>query len=359
MKIINILLTAFLVNFTTILFAQKTEESTSKAIDHAPIGVMGDHMHKKGEFMLSYRFMYMQMEGNRVGTDEVSETEIATTVPNVFFGNPMQPPTLRVVPTEMPMQMHMIGAMYAPTDWLTIMTMGMFVQKDMTHTTFQGGMGTNILGTFETSTSGIGDTKLAFLLRLLQKNKHHIHANVGLSIPTGSITETDEILTPMNMRPTPRLPYPMQLGSGTFDPSLGVTYTGKTEKIAWGGQASYLLRLGENEENYTFGNQFSLQTWGMYGFANWISASLRFSFYDLQSIDGQDSNIVAPVQTANPDFHGGQGIDTSFGVNLLGTKGFTKDFRLGLEFDLPIYQDLNGPQLETDYNITVGLQYAF
>ncbi|CAN0438246.1 unnamed protein product, partial [Scytosiphon promiscuus] len=24
---------------------------------HAPIGAMGDHLHKKGEFMFSYRFM--------------------------------------------------------------------------------------------------------------------------------------------------------------------------------------------------------------------------------------------------------------------------------------------------------------
>ena len=35
------------------------------ASSHAPIGVMGEHMHKKGEYMLSYRFSHMQMKGNR------------------------------------------------------------------------------------------------------------------------------------------------------------------------------------------------------------------------------------------------------------------------------------------------------
>ncbi|MEL7113935.1 MAG: transporter, partial [Pseudomonadota bacterium] len=31
------------------------------ATDHAPIGVMADHRHKKGEWMFSYRYMYMDM----------------------------------------------------------------------------------------------------------------------------------------------------------------------------------------------------------------------------------------------------------------------------------------------------------
>ncbi len=35
---------------TTILFADG-----ERAVDHAPIGVMGDHFHKKGESMISLR----------------------------------------------------------------------------------------------------------------------------------------------------------------------------------------------------------------------------------------------------------------------------------------------------------------
>ena len=59
---------------------------------------MGEHMHKKGEWMLSYRYMHMDMDGSRIGTKKVSPQTIATTVPNRFFGQPMQPPTLRIVP---------------------------------------------------------------------------------------------------------------------------------------------------------------------------------------------------------------------------------------------------------------------
>ena len=51
-----------------------------RADDHAPIGVMGDHMHKKGEWMLSYRYMRMNMEGNQIGENEVTPEDIVTTV---------------------------------------------------------------------------------------------------------------------------------------------------------------------------------------------------------------------------------------------------------------------------------------
>ncbi|MEM6906637.1 MAG: transporter, partial [Pseudomonadota bacterium] len=172
------------------------ETGIIRADGHAPIGVMGDHMHKAGEFMFAYRFMFMNMDGNRIGTNSVSPQTIATTVPNRFFGTPGQPPTLRVVPTDMTMQMHMLGAMYAPTDWLTLMAMGMYVDKSMDHLTFQGGMGTTVLGTFETNSSGFGDTRVGGLIRLYDDETHHLHFNAGLSIPTGSIEETDQVLAP-------------------------------------------------------------------------------------------------------------------------------------------------------------------
>ena len=43
---------------------------------HAPVDVMGDHMHKKGEWMVSYRFMMMTMEDNRDGTNRLDISEV-------------------------------------------------------------------------------------------------------------------------------------------------------------------------------------------------------------------------------------------------------------------------------------------
>jgi len=324
-----------------------------RADGHAPIGVMGDHMHKAGEFMLSYRFMRMDMAGNRIGTDEVSPEEIVTTVP-----------TLRVVPTEMPMNMHMFGAMYAPSDWLTLMAMVNYIDKSMDHLTFQGMSGTTRLGTFTTESEGFGDTSLTALIRLLDQprvdGKDHVHLSLGLSVPTGSITETDDILTPMNTRPTVRLPYSMQLGSGTFDLLPGITYTGRDGDFSWGAQYRATLRLeDENDEGYRRGHVHEATAWLAYQWEPWISTSLRVAGSSEGQIEGIDPNIMGPVQTADPDNYGGERVDLFAGVNLVGQNGDLRGHRLAFEVGAPVYQDLNGPQMETDWTLTVGWQKAW
>jgi len=335
-----------------------------RADGHAPIGVMGDHMHKAGEFMLSYRFMHMDMAGNRIGTDEVSPEEIVTTVPNRFAGQPGQPSTLRVVPTDMPMNMHMFGAMYAPTDWLTLMAMANYIDKSMDHITFQGMSGTTRRGTFTTESEGFGDTTVTALIRLLDEprvdGKDHVHLSLGLSLPTGSITERDDILTPMNTRPTVRLPYSMQLGSGTFDLLPGITYTGRDGDLSWGAQYRATLRLeDENDEGYRHGHIHEATAWLAYQWEPWISTSLRVAGSSEGKIEGMDPNIMGPVQTADPDNYGGERVDLFAGVNLVGQTGDLRGHRLAFEIGAPVYQDLNGPQMETDWTVTVGWQKAW
>jgi len=41
--------------------------TSGRADGHAPIGVMGDHQHEAGEWMVSFRYMRMAMEGNGTG----------------------------------------------------------------------------------------------------------------------------------------------------------------------------------------------------------------------------------------------------------------------------------------------------
>ena len=331
------------------------------ATDHAPIGVMADHRHKKGEWMFSYRYMYMDMSGNRDGTDSISPDEIVTTVANPFANPPMMPPTLRVVPTDMPMQMHMLGGMYGLSDRITLMAMGMYLSSEMDHITYQGGMGTTQLGEFTTETTGIGDTTVGAIIGLDDGSYEHREINVGLalSLPTGSIEETDQILTPMGTTPSPRLPYPMQLGSGTFDFKPSVTARSRTGKWSYGAQASAVIRLGENDEGYTLGDIAEATGWLAFEPQPWISFSGRLKAKSTGQIDGTDSLIRAPVQTADPDNHGGETLEALFGINLAGQTGWQKGNRIAAEIGLPLYRDLNGPQLETDLTFTLGWQRAF
>ena len=330
------------------------------AKNHAPIGVMGDHLHKKGEVMTSMRAMRMDMGGNRIGTDNVSPQTIATSVPNVFAGAPGQPPTLRVVPTDMTMDMLMVGVMIGLSDRVTLMAMGQVVQKEMDHITFAGGMGSNELGNFTTETSGFGDTKLAALVGVVDKTlggvDHKAHLNLGLSVPTGSIGERDQILTPMGAAPSPRLPYPMQLGSGTLDLEPGVTYNGYSDRFSWGAQYRATIRAGNNQAGYTLGDVHNATAWAQYGPAPWVSFSLRGQFRAQDAIEDRDALIMAPVQTANPAFQGGDRLEIGPGINLAGQKGAIKGHRLAVEAMIPVYQDLNGPQLETNWTLTLGWQ---
>lgn len=331
--------------------AQADQASALRADSHAPIGVMADHTHSKGEWMISYRYMHMAMEENRLAREDITPEEIVSTQ-----GNPnAPPPNLRVVPLEMTMQMHMLGAMYAPGDKVTLMVMIPHVALTMDHLTFQGGMGTNRLGEFTTESSGIGDVRLGGLFSLPSAPGSRFHVTAGLSLPTGAIDDADEVLTPMNTRPTLRLPYPMQVGSGTVDFLNGATYAADAGHWGYGVQYAGTWRLGRNDEGWSRGDVHALTGWGSYLWTSGLSTSLRLAAAHSGSIDGRDPQIGAPVQTADPDRQGGWRADIGVGLNLAWAGGH----RFALEFSRPVFQDLNGPQLKTDASLTGGYQLSF
>lgn len=346
---------------STPAFAHDDGSMGPHASDHAPIGVMGDHRHKQGEWMASYRFMTMDMQGNRDGTTPLNAEQIVTTVPNLFSGSPMMPPTLRVVPLQMTMDMHMVGGMYGLSDRITLMGMTSYRSLDMDHVTFMGGAGVMQRGNFTTQSKGFGDSTVAAIIGLDDggKAERQINLNIGVSIPTGSNEETDQILTPMGTTPSPRLPYPMQLGTGTWDFKPAVTAFDRVGKVGFGAQAAARVPLGKNEYGYKFGSRFEGTAWLSYEPAYWLSFSTRVKASSQGKIDGIDTAIMLPVQTANPDNSGGETVELLFGVNLAGQTGVLKGQRLALEYGVPLHRDLNGPQLETDTVLTLGWQTSF
>ncbi len=344
---------------------EERHQHSLRAGDHAPIGVMGDHAHDVGELMLSYRFMSMAMDGNRIGGSRVEPTEIAGVTPNIFADRPLQPNTLRVVPTDMTMDMHMLGAMYGVAPRITLMAMGSYVTKEMDHLTFSGMApdgavsGDDLLGTFTTTSEGFGDTRISALVRLPALGRTQALTQIGVSLPTGSTTQEDEILAPNGLRPTIRLPYPMQLGSGSYDPFLAYTITGNAGRFDYGVQASGIWRINDNNEGYRLGNEYRATFWGAWSFIDALSASGRVAYLSEGDILRSDPDIVGPVQTANPDFQGGDRVDVGVGLNAMVAGGPLKGVRVAGEVLAPVYQNLNGPQLETDLTFTLGLQYTW
>ncbi|MEL7333687.1 MAG: transporter [Cyanobacteria bacterium J06560_2] len=279
--------------------------------------------------------MYMDMDGNRNGTDSLSTADVLE--------------GFMVTPVRMTMQMHMLGAMYAPTDDLTLMTMLPYITKEMDHLTRMG-------GEFTTTSEGIGDIQVGGLYTILDRNRQRVHINLGLSLPTGSIEERDA--TPMG--PNQILPYPMQIGSGTVDLQPGITYLGQLGRWSWGSQAKGVIRLGENSNGYRQGNQLMLTGWGARSWTDWFSTSLRLNGRTWGNYGGEDSRLnPAVIPTADPDLRAGTQLDVGLGLNFYVPEGDLQGLRLATEFNLPIYRSLSGPQLETDFSATAGLQYAF
>lgn len=307
---------------------------------HAPIGVMGDHTHDKGELMLSYRYMRMDMDGNRDGNNRVSAQEVL----NDFL----------VTPLRMTMDMHMFGAMYAVNDKLTLTGMLPYLKLSMDHVTRNG-------TTFTTESEGIGDIRLGGLYKFFDRNGQRWHGNFSLSVPTGDIDPEDT--TPMG--PNSELPYPMRLGSGTYDIMPGITYLGQsTGPWSWGAQGLATIRLGRNSEGYALGDTYMASSWLARRLSSSVSASARLNWSRWDNIDGADEDLLVTnpmngidiVPTARPDLRGGRRTDLGLGVNYLFRSGYFKGHRLALEYSMPVQQNLDGPQLETDSILTVGWQ---
>ncbi|MFZ1741836.1 MAG: transporter [Pontixanthobacter sp.] len=335
------------------------------ADDHAPIGVMADHAHGKGEIMFSLRAMHMEMEGNKIGGDDMPPDTIVTTIPNRFAGMPMQPPTLRSVPQAMRADMFMFGMMYAPSDAVTFAVMGNYTEKEMDMTVYQGGMGTTQLGGFSTSSKGFGDVKAVAIIPLMghpdkkADNRNELYLRAGVNVPVGSNTKTAQVLTPMNTTPTMRMPYGMQLGTGTWDFEPALTYKMRRGKFGLGVQGSASIKLGTNDQGYSYGDSYEGTAWLSYRPKQWVSLSGRVKARTMGPVDGIDPAIMGPAQGANPDYYGGERVDLIAGVNFVATHGSLAGHRLGIELGKPIYQDLNGPQLGGDWMLTVGWQKAY
>ena len=286
---------------------------------------------------MGYRTMTMVMEGNRDGASRRSVDSVLADFP--------------VAPTEMRMETHMSSLMYAFSDDLTLMAMAPFKLLTMDNMTRKG-------ASFTTRSQGLADVKVMAnqILYRLPNNRRLASLLAGLSLPTGSIDERDD--TPIG--PNQKLPYPMQLGSGTYDLLTGVTFLGIAEHWSWGLRGLGTIRLGENDNDYRLGNRLDFSAWGTRLWANWLSTSVRLDGQSWANIDGADPDLnPAMVPTADPDRRGGTRLDLLFGIELLAPTGRLKGNRLGIEVGAPIYQNLNGPQLETDWRISVGWQWIF
>ncbi|WP_455202066.1 hypothetical protein [Kaarinaea lacus] len=344
------------------------------AMDHSQTAQAGQHVHHahgKGSWMIEVQLMRMDMDGLLRGSDSVSTRDISGAL-----ANPTPPPAAMkrpdlpymMSPTTMTMDMGMLMGMYGFTDKWTGMLMLNYLQNDMDmimHMYMEPTPGTympmmDMTGSMETS--GVGDTEVGAMYTI---NKEWTAA-LSLSIPTGSIDEKVDMTmcgvnlvgatvcaTNNGMPGSMQAPYAMQLGTGTYDFIPAVTYKSYAGSWTWGGQAEWRIHTGTNDNEYTWGDRFEIDAWGKYAINNTWGVGARLDYLNADSISGKDPNInpmMAP--TSDPANYGGSRADLSLGITAM-TGGHT----FGLMYGVPVYQDVNGIQMEVKSIWSLSYQY--
>lgn len=336
---------------TPVMAHDATDPIGPRADDHAPAGVMYDHMHKAGDVMIGLRLSRDWYDGAmRSGAEALTDTQLAA----AGYGTGVQ---------SMRMDMAMLDLMWAPSDTLTLMVMPQYMKMEMVmrglpstgggHGGHGGGHAMMPGETHAHSHEGWGDTIVSGLIRLKRGKAANIHATLGVSIPTGSVDARNANGTFLH--------YGMQTGSGTWDMLPSLTATGSAGRFGWGGQAAYVWRAeNRNDSGYRLGDRFTGTAWGSYRFADGASVSLRGLYTHEGAIKGHYNG--AHNHSSPPDLqpnYGGDRLELGFGLNLVATGGPLKGIRIGAEYLVPVHEKVNGIQLARRDGLQLNLGKAF
>ncbi len=208
---------------------------------------------------------------------------------------------------------------------------------------------------FNISSDGIGDITVNYSGLIGSWERRRISYSIGLSFPSGSIDEQgDTPRAPGNQQ----LPYTMQLGSGTWDIPVGISYIEDKVGYSWGANVFAKTRMGKNDRDYRLGNRFAVSVWNKWYVNEHFHPLAKVVFQDWGHIFGQDDEITVPhakfpypAGITNPHNYGGQKINLVVGGDIyLGTQVLT------LEVGAPIYQNLNGIQPKETVHFSLSWQ---
>ena len=302
-----------------------------------PLNIPGAGTPEPHEFRVKMNFSWGKMVGLRRGTSNRSTKDT--------LGQYM------MTQRKMDMYMSNVSVGYAFSDRFFAGIMGMYMEKDM-EMIRRGGRRSSM------NSQGAGDTML-MTKTLLYADDYLIPTSqvsllLGVSIPTGSIDQDDTGQI---------LPYSMQLGSGTFDPFIGVLYEGSSSPFWWGANASYLARAYENYKSYNLGDEYRLDLYGMYQLRHNLVGELQIKGKYVGDIEGEaqeieqdgdghmrgNPNMAFMSNLYDPDNYGGSTVDLTTGVQW-------QPFRnhiLNAQFSVPLFQNLHGTQMERDFTASV------
>lgn len=245
-------------------------------------------------------------------------------------------------PRSLQVTVHRFQLAYAPHPRVTLVAELPFLQKEL-ETVDAFGMRS------EVQTDGVGDIGFAVIVPFIRKGNESSQVHIGFDAPSGAYRRGGDDM---------RLPYDSQIGNGTWDFEWGWTYRGEYARLSWGGQALGRHPLGRNGVDYREGSRFAVTGWGALRVVSDISVSFRSEWVKQNNIEGFDQTLRPSFDPAeNPNLRGGERITLAPGLSL-GLPQLSGQ-RLAVEVGIPVYQRLDGPQLERDWTIKTEWQWVF
>lgn len=329
-----------------------------RIVKHAPVG--GEHsksLEKRDidRWSVGYRYIRADFSGHRDGTDNLSNGQVLFPGGEAVRSSDNYP----ILPTEILQEAFVTELGFYPNEKFSVNVLVPYIQQDTEHISIVPGF-----SDFTIRSEGIGDISVTPSLIVWNKSKHFVTLNSGMSLPLGAINETGDSPAPGSAN---LLPYTMQLGSGTFDLLPGIGYFGTKDRLSWGAQALGTIRLGRNYRGYTLGDRLSFKTWLRVKVFEWMEPSLSLGAQIWDRIEGVDSSFAAfalpgayfPASVADPTKFGGEKVSIMPGIRFSWPRGALEGHTLAFDGGVPIYQRLNGPQPEEDWQFSVSWNWNF
>jgi len=321
-----------------------------------PLNIFGGGIPEPHEFRFKISQMFMEMGPLRDGNSDI----LSTTLVGMANGK-----TFPSVPRSMQKHMTMIGGAYSFTDKFAVMAMTNYTANSMPMEV-KPSMGAN----FTMKSDGIGDITLLGKYRLYADDPlvptSQLSTVFGISIPTGNIEKKFSNSTVSGVNGT-LLPYKMQLGSGTVDPIIALTYQGSRDPFWWGVNTKLQAHIYDNIQGYRRGQEFFYDFYFMKQVHDkWvIHTQLNGSWEGRISREAYSGRILGhghknTSPTTNftsplfdPHNYGGHKVGISLGAQFQPTPMQI----IELTATLPLYQNLNGPQMRDNWMLR--LSYYF
>jgi len=297
-------------------------------------------------FSLTYK--QLRFDGYRSGTHGIS-------IDDVLFspGEVKTDENFPVVPTEITQEAFIFSINYAINHLSSINVSLPYIKQGTDHVSSVPNYENFLL-----ISDGVGDIATNYSRVLKRWNEQLLTWSIGLSLPTGSIDEVGD--TPREAG-NQQLPYTMQLGSGTWDIPLGLSYQKNASTWMWNASLLAKIRTGKNDRDYRLGNRLTFSLSSKWRTQHKIKPLAKLQYNNWGSIHGQDDEITVPNPTfpypaaiTNPRYYGGKKVNAAIGVEYPLINQI-----ITLEISAPLYQDLNGIQYNEEMHFSVNWDLSF